>query len=159
MRQLQQERRAAVNVEYSHTAMSVSVDSARWSRWLASWGLLLTVSGCLTDAEVRAPSKAEPRAKDPSAIGTERPPQGGGWQGCGFPQSLEGDFVSAWVKLQAHVGPDGRANAVDVLASSDARFEGHARSCALGRRYQPARNAQGEAIADVTPPFIVKFTR
>jgi hypothetical protein len=57
------------------------------------------------------------------------------------------------------VEPNGRATTVDVLVSSDARFEAHAKSCALARRYRPRLDARGVAIAGITEPFIVKFVR
>jgi len=63
------------------------------------------------------------------------------------------------VVIKVTVRPDGRAADAQVLSDPGLGFGAAARSCALGTRFQPARNEEGRPIAAGSPPIRVHFFR
>lgn len=110
--------------------------------------------------KVEGPSAPTPHVAEARPYDVIANPDPEGWAGCWFPwQDVEPERTAVLFTLQAHVRPDGKATAIDVLESSDARFDEHAKKCALARRYEPGRNARGEPTTEVTAPFKLRFVR
>jgi protein TonB len=63
------------------------------------------------------------------------------------------------VVIRVGVRADGRAERVDVVSDPGLGFGPAAGNCALGTRFQPARNAAGEPIAATSPLIRVRFFR
>ena len=84
---------------------------------------------------------------------------GGGWD-CPFPPESDVEQVNfARVTLVVTVGTDGRAKSASVLSDPGFGFGRAARACALGKRYNVARDKLGRPVAQTTRPFIIKFSR
>jgi protein TonB len=63
------------------------------------------------------------------------------------------------VVIRVLVRADGYAERVELVADPGLGFGRAARSCALGTRFQPARNNAGESITATSPPIRVHFFR
>jgi len=63
------------------------------------------------------------------------------------------------VVLRVAVGAEGRADRVDIIEDPGFGFGRAARQCALGTRFEPARDPAGERIAALSPPIRVHFSR
>lgn len=84
------------------------------------------------------------------------------WSTCPFPAEAEQAQVSsARVTLVVSVDARGRPRsaAVQSEAPSGFGFAAQARQCALARRFEPARDADGEPVAGTTPPLHIRFTQ
>jgi protein TonB len=65
----------------------------------------------------------------------------------------------AIVLIAVTVSPSGTAQAVTVLRDPGHGFGAAAKSCAMGQRFSPALDRQGNPVAATTPPITVRFTR
>lgn len=79
---------------------------------------------------------------------------------CPWPAEADARQVDQeTVVLRVVVGADGRADRVDVVEDPGFGFGRAARQCALGTRFEPARDPAGERIAALSPPIRVHFSR
>lgn len=79
---------------------------------------------------------------------------------CPWPAEADARQVDQeTVVLRVAVGADGRADRVDVVEDPGFGFGRAARQCALGTRFEPARDPAGERIAALSPPIRVHFFR
>jgi outer membrane biosynthesis protein TonB len=105
-------------------------------------------------ADVRPPVQPRPSGKARAAGPARRD-----WS-CPWPEAEQsGDLHDATVKLRIHVGPEGRARAVDVLETPKESFAQAARACALAEPFRPELDDAGQAVAGITPPISVHFVR
>jgi outer membrane biosynthesis protein TonB len=103
---------------------------------------------------------AEPvRAVRPSGKARAAGPARRDWS-CPWPEEEQsGDLHDASVHIRIHVGVDGRATAVDVLASPKDSFAEAARACALSEPFRPELDDAGHPVVGLTPPISVHFVR
>jgi protein TonB len=95
-----------------------------------------------------ARSRARPVSLDESA-----------WS-CPWPAEADARQVDEeTVVLRAAVSRDGRVEHVDVVSDPGFGFGAAARVCALATRFEPARDAAGQATAALSPPIRVHFFR
>jgi protein TonB len=79
---------------------------------------------------------------------------------CPWPATADSadiDQVVAVVRVQVHV--DGTAESVSVVRDPGMGFGEAAVGCALRESYEPARDRTGAAVAALSPPIRVRFTR
>lgn len=107
---------------------------------------LLSSAACVSTAS--AQPESPPRALAPPGATSSA---------CQFPSRSRAS--EGFVRLRVLVNRNGKALAVEVLEASDPIFADSARSCALTKTYQTARNAAGEEIVAYTPPFSITFIR
>ncbi len=82
------------------------------------------------------------------------------WKECPFPaESDTAKIDSAVVVLRAKVDVEGQATQVSVITDPGHGFGAAAVACATREKYQPARDANGRAVAGETKPFRVRFER
>jgi biopolymer transport protein ExbD len=87
-------------------------------------------------------------------------PLAASWKACPFPaESDQAKIDAAVVVLQSKVDADGQATHVSVITDPGHGFGAAALACAMREKYQPARDANGRAIAGETKPFRVRFER
>lgn len=109
------------------------------------------------------PVKSAPRAQveQPSGPDRSRParPQSADWN-CSalFPNDAEAGN-SAAVVIVVTVRSDGTPRSISVVSDPGHGFGAAARSCALGQRFAPALDRNGEPTTAATPPITVRFTR
>lgn len=85
---------------------------------------------------------------------------GGTSWNCPFPPEADVEQIdSAVAVVIVTVRPDGTPSNVKVVSDPGHGFGRAARMCALGRRYQPGLNADGEPTTMSTPQISVRFTR
>ncbi|HET8932034.1 MAG TPA: TonB family protein [Polyangiales bacterium] len=81
------------------------------------------------------------------------------WQ-CPWPAAaLAQDLYEQSVVVRAWVRADGSVERVSVVSDPGYGFGAAAIACALHTRFNPARNARGEALRALSPPIRVRFTR
>jgi periplasmic protein TonB len=79
---------------------------------------------------------------------------------CPWPAEADARQVDQeTVVLRVAVGADGRADRVEVVDDPGFGFGRAARQCALGTRFEPARDPAGAPIAALSPPIRVHFFR
>jgi periplasmic protein TonB len=79
---------------------------------------------------------------------------------CPWPAEADARQVDQeTVVLRVAVAADGRADRVDILGDPGFGFGRAARQCALGTRFEPARDPAGVPIAALSPPIRVHFFR
>jgi len=79
---------------------------------------------------------------------------------CPWPAEADARQVDQeTVVLRVAVRADGRADRVDVVDDPGFGFGRAARQCALGTRFEPARDPAGAPIAALSPPIRVHFFR
>ncbi len=79
---------------------------------------------------------------------------------CAFPGAADAARIDqAVASVSVAVSPNGNTEWVRVLEDPGYNFGVAAATCALGRRYIPARDAAGRPIWAVTPPIRVRFSR
>jgi protein TonB len=79
---------------------------------------------------------------------------------CPWPAEADARQVDQeTVVLRVVVRADGRADRVDLVDDPGFGFGRAARLCALGTRFQPARDPAGDPIAALSPPIRVHFSR
>jgi protein TonB len=79
---------------------------------------------------------------------------------CPWPAEADARQVDQeTVVLRVAVRADGRADRVDVVDDPGFGFGRAARQCALGTRFEPARDPAGDPIAALSPPIRVHFFR
>ena len=95
-----------------------------------------------------ARSRARPVSLDQSA-----------WT-CPWPAEADAQQVDEQtVVLRVAVRADGRAERVEVVRDPGYGFGPAARQCALGTRFEPARDGGGQPVAALSPPIRVHFFR
>jgi protein TonB len=100
------------------------------------------------------PPPGPDRSRAPGLIG------GTSWSGCPFPAEADADQIDeALVTLFVTVGPDGAALSARIASDPGHGFGRQARICALGKRYQPGLDREGNPTTSTTPPITVRFTR
>ena len=83
----------------------------------------------------------------------------GQWQ-CPWPAAaLVQDLYEQFVIVRAWVREDGSVERASVVSDPGYGFGAAALACALRTRFNPARNARGEAVRSLSPPIRVRFTR
>jgi periplasmic protein TonB len=125
----------------------------------------IAVRGPVASAGPVAPSGAAGprRPVEPVAAGPDRSrkamPMGVDWN-CSrlFPSDPEAGN-NAVVLIAVTVQPDGSAKNVAIIRDPGHGFGAAARACALGQRFNPAWDREGQPIAATTPPITVRFTR
>jgi protein TonB len=79
---------------------------------------------------------------------------------CAWPAEADARQVDQeTVVLRVAVRADGRADRVDIVDDPGFGFGRAARQCALGTRFEPARDLAGAPIAALSPPIRVHFFR
>jgi periplasmic protein TonB len=79
---------------------------------------------------------------------------------CPWPAEADARQVDQeTVVLRVAVAADGRADRVDIVDDPGFGFGRAARQCALGTRFNPARDPAGAPIAALSPPIRVHFFR
>jgi protein TonB len=77
---------------------------------------------------------------------------------CEFPPEAR-EINHALVVVVVDVRKDGTAASVAVKSDPGHGFGRAARTCALGRLYQPARDREGKPTGGPTDPVTVRFLR
>lgn len=109
------------------------------------------------------PVKPASRAQAEPASGPDRSrparPVSADWN-CSalFPADSEAGN-SAAVVIVVTVRSDGTPRSISVVSDPGHGFGAAARSCALGQRFTPALDRNGEPTTAATPPITVRFTR
>lgn len=105
-----------------------------------------------------APPAPKPQGPDQSrAPGVAA---GNAWSSCPFPPEADQDQVDyAVAVIVVTVRPDGSAQSVRVVSDPGHGFGRAARMCALGMRYTPGLDREGQSTVGTTPPINVTFTR
>ena len=79
---------------------------------------------------------------------------------CPFPGEADSEQIDqAFVMIQVKVKPDGSPENVSVLQDPGHGFGREARKCAMGKKYAPSLDPDGNAIAGTTRPIRVRFER
>jgi protein TonB len=79
---------------------------------------------------------------------------------CPWPAAADAQQVDEQtVVLRVAVRADGRAERVEVVSDPGYGFGPAARQCALGTRFEPARDGGGQPVAALSPPIRVHFFR
>jgi protein TonB len=79
---------------------------------------------------------------------------------CPWPAEADAAQVDEQtVVIRVIVRADGHAERVELVADPGLGFGSAARNCALGTRFQPARNGAGAPITGTSPPIRVHFFR
>ncbi len=79
---------------------------------------------------------------------------------CPFPAEADAEGKdSAVATIVVTVKPDGSPASISVIADPGSGFGRAARRCALGRRYEPGLDKDGQKTTATTPPIRVKFRR
>jgi protein TonB len=85
---------------------------------------------------------------------------GSNWSSCPFPAEADADQIDfQLVTIMVTVRPDGSAQSVKVVNDPGHGFGRAARQCALGQRFVPALDREGNPVLASTPPISVRFTR
>lgn len=112
------------------------------------------VAGAKGAAPVQAPAPQGPDLSRPAK------PAESSWASCAFPPEADADQIDFQVvTIVVTVRPDGTPQSVRVLGDPGHGFGRAARQCALGKRFVPALDHDGNAILSPTPPFTVRFQR
>lgn len=99
------------------------------------------------------PPSGPDRSRDPGLVG------GTAWD-CPFPAEADAEQIDqAVAQIIVTVRPDGTPQSVKVISDPGYGFGRQARICALGRRYTPGFDRDGNPVAKTTPPIKVRFTR
>ena len=107
-------------------------------------------TGTKPAAEVAGPDLS----RAPSLLGSTS------WEDCDFPPEADVDQIDlAKVTIAVTVAPDGTPQEVRVVKDPGHGFGRAARSCAMRKRFEPARNREGRPVLGTVPPFNVKFER
>jgi protein TonB len=107
----------------------------------------------------KGPPPPPPQPTGPDLSRAASPAGGTSWN-CPFPPEADADQIDeARASLVVTVRPDGTPLSVSVVSDPGHGFGRAARMCALTRRFTPALDKTGQAIAGSTPPFNVRFTR
>lgn len=105
------------------------------------------------DTPAPTPTPASTAAVQPVSLTS------GQWQ-CPWPAAaLAQDLYEQFVILRAWVRADGSVERASVISDPGYGFGPAAIACALHTRFNPARNARGEALRALSPPIRVRFTR
>jgi protein TonB len=107
-----------------------------------------------TSAAPPPPPPAGPdRTRAPSLAG------GTSWD-CPFPGEADAEQIDhAIAVIMVVVRPDGTPQSVKVVTDPGYGFGRQARICALGRKYTPGLDRDGNPVSKQTPPITVRFTR
>lgn len=85
---------------------------------------------------------------------------GSSWSNCPFPDEADTDQIDfAQVTLIVTVRADGSPQSVQVTADPGHGFGRAARMCALARKYNAGKDAEGNLTTKSTPPIRVTFSR
>ncbi len=85
---------------------------------------------------------------------------GSSWSNCPFPDEADNDQIDfAQVTLIVTVRPDGSPQSVQVTGDPGHGFGRAARMCALARKYNAGKDADGNPTTKSTPPIRVTFSR
>jgi protein TonB len=109
--------------------------------------------GTGTAAAAAPPPPTVDKSKPPALVGSTS------WN-CPFPPEADAEGKdNAVATIVVTVRPDGTPQSVSVLADPGAGFGRAARMCALGKRFQPGLDKDGNATTAQTPPIRVRFAR
>ena len=87
-------------------------------------------------------------------------PLGGRSWSCPFPPQANVEQIDkASATVSVTVGPDGSPRGARIVSDPGYGFGAMAKRCAMGRRYQPALDFDGNPITATTPPIRVFFRR
>lgn len=139
-------------VDYTQDVIATGTAIGVWDGGIAS------ISGSALAAT--GSSQSEAAGKNPGVSGARGVTLDERAWNCPWPS--EANEVSqdvATVVLRAVVGPDGRAEHVDIVADYGFGFGAAALRCALRTRFQPARDAMRTPIRARSPPIRVTFRR
>ena len=108
-------------------------------------------------AGAAAPPPRHPPPPPPPDLSRPARPTSLAWN-CGFPPEAA-DVNHARVVITVTVGPDGSPRSARVDSDPGNGFGRVARSCAMGKHYEPGRDRSGSPTTTSTPPFVVRFDR
>ena len=117
-----------------------------------------------TNQAAGPPGAVDPRARPTArAGGADRSRavalDGDEWR-CAWPREADAAQIDQqWVVLRVRVRRDGRAASARLVSDPGHGFGRAAVACALSTRFEPARDADGDAIEADSPPIRVRFTR
>lgn len=104
-------------------------------------------------APVQAPPPGPDRSAPPGLVG------GTAWS-CPFPPEADADQIDqAVATIVVQVRADGSPLSVTVTGDPGHGFGRAARICALGKRFSPALDRNGNPVSGTTPPIRVRFNR
>ena len=79
---------------------------------------------------------------------------------CAWPKAADSEQIDEQsVTLKVSVDAKGRVTAAKLISDPGHGFGAAALACALKTRFRPALDERGEAIASLSPPIRVRFTR
>lgn len=109
-------------------------------------------------------SAQKPTAPPPPPPGPDksRPASipGGSWSNCPFPPEADAEQIDeAMASVVVTVRPDGTPLSVRVVSDPGHGFGRQARTCALGKRYTPGLDRDGNPTTSTTIPINVRFSR
>jgi protein TonB len=120
-------------------------------------------AGGVTSSSGTNPQAVESRVVEPTAPPRDLSAPVGlaeeDWR-CPWPALAESADVNHAVAIvKVRVRADGTPTEASVVSDPGMGFGEAAVACALRARYQPARNSSGAAVASLSPPIRVRFTR
>ena len=122
------------------------------------FGTIVAASAPATSTEAAAPAaKGAHPVTGPTLASHASVPTGTKWD-CPFPTAAERSGKrEANVLVRVHVENDGKPLSVDVLEDPGSGFAEAAKTCALGKAYEAARDVNGQPIRATTFPFYIQF--
>ncbi len=121
-----------------------------------AFGTIVAPAPAAAGGQPAAPTaKAAAPVTGPTPAPHASVPSGTKWD-CPFPSS-GGGRSEANVLVRVHVENDGKPLSVDVLEDPGAGFAEAAKTCALGKAYEAARDVNGRPIRSTTFPFYIQF--
>jgi protein TonB len=106
-----------------------------------------------TATSAPAPVKPEPDLSRPVSLDEAD------WA-CPWPRDAEADdLVEQVVVMKVSVRADGTAAAARLVSDPGHGFGAAAVACAMATRFEAGRDREGRAVASVSPPLRVRFTR
>jgi protein TonB len=107
-----------------------------------------------------APQAPPARPVHKQSLAREASLGGGSEWSCPFPPEADtAQIDEASVMLTVDVRPDGAPAGVRVVSDPGNGFGREARRCAMGKRYSPKLDDDGNPVAGTTRPFRVHFSR
>jgi protein TonB len=105
-----------------------------------------------------------PQAAPPAPAGPDKTRSAGlsgssDWK-CDWPSEADSEQIDdAFVMVEVLVGPNGRAQKVNILKDPGHGFGRNARTCAMRESFTAPLDREGNAIAGMTKPFRIHFER
>ncbi len=79
---------------------------------------------------------------------------------CAWPCEADQAKINyARVRVRVSVSAEGHATAIEILNDPGYGFAQSARNCLAQMKFRAALDSNGQAVAAVTPPFVITYTR